>query len=39
VAGAFALVGGISAWAWVHLTWTVGVRLKQRLRRRERLTI
>lgn len=35
----FALVGGISAWALVHLAWTVGVRLKQRRRRRERLTI
>jgi uncharacterized protein (DUF2062 family) len=35
----FAVVGGISAWALVHLAWTVGVRLKQQRRRRERLTV
>jgi len=30
----FAVVGGISAWALVHVAWTVGVWLKRRRRRR-----
>jgi len=32
----FAVVGGIGAWAAVHLAWTVAVRLKRRRRRRKR---
>jgi uncharacterized protein len=33
----FAVVGGIGAWALVHLVWTVGVWLKRRRRLRQRL--
>lgn len=32
----FAVVGGIAAWALVHVAWTVGVWLKRRRRRRAR---
>jgi len=31
----FAVVGGLSAWALVHVLWTIGVWLKRRRRRRE----
>jgi uncharacterized protein len=33
----FAVVGGVSAWALVHVAWTVGVRAKRRRRRRATL--
>lgn len=31
----FAVIGGVSAWALVHLAWTIGVWLKRRRRRRQ----
>jgi uncharacterized protein len=34
----FAVVGGLGAWALVHLLWTVGVWAKRRRRRRTRGT-
>jgi uncharacterized protein (DUF2062 family) len=31
----FAVVGGLTTWALVHVGWTVGVWLKRRRRRRQ----
>jgi uncharacterized protein len=35
----FAVVGGLSTWALVHVAWTVGVWLKRRRRRRQRALV